>query len=103
MFMACGVAAYSGRHLHLMTQRLLQGAAVLSAGSVIHALGGEQEMRPQAVYANTSRGHSASWLSAQRNRGYPALRRFFSKGRDLWKASRVHQRWIFWAIGLITA
>src|SRR5258706_15369825 len=45
MFMACGVAAYSAAIFHLMTHAFFKALLFLSAGSVIHALGGEQDMR----------------------------------------------------------
>jgi NADH-quinone oxidoreductase subunit L len=45
MFMACGVAAYSAGIFHLMTHAFFKALLFLAAGSVIHALGGEQDMR----------------------------------------------------------
>src|ERR1700680_1491735 len=45
MFMACGVAAYSAGIFHLMTHAFFKGLLFLAAGSVIHAVGGEQDMR----------------------------------------------------------
>ncbi len=45
MFMACGVAAYSAGIFHLMTHAFFKGLLFLGAGSVIHAVGGEQDMR----------------------------------------------------------
>jgi len=45
MFMACGVAAFSAGIFHLMTHAFFKALLFLGAGSVIHALGGEQDMR----------------------------------------------------------
>ena len=45
MFMACGVAAYSAGIFHLVTHAFFKGLLFLAAGSVIHAVGGEQDMR----------------------------------------------------------
>jgi NADH-quinone oxidoreductase subunit L len=45
MFMACGAAAYSAGIFHLMTHAFFKALLFLGAGSVIHALGGEQDMR----------------------------------------------------------
>ena len=45
MFMACGVAAYSAGIFHLMTHAFFKALLFLGAGSVIHGLGGEQDMR----------------------------------------------------------
>ena len=45
MFLACGVGAYSAGIFHLMTHAFFKGLLFLAAGSVIHALSGEQDMR----------------------------------------------------------
>ena len=45
MFLACGVAAYSAGVFHLMTHAFFKALLFLAAGSVIHALSGEQDMR----------------------------------------------------------
>jgi NADH-quinone oxidoreductase subunit L len=45
MFLACGVAAYSAAIFHLMTHAFFKALLFLSAGAVIHAMGGEQDMR----------------------------------------------------------
>src|SRR5271168_4408022 len=45
MFLACGVAAYSAGIFHLMTHAFFKALLFLAAGSVIHALSGEQDMR----------------------------------------------------------
>jgi NADH-quinone oxidoreductase subunit L len=45
MFLACGVAAYSAAIFHLMTHAFFKALLFLAAGSVIHALGGEQDLR----------------------------------------------------------
>lgn len=45
MFLACGVAAYSAAIFHLVTHAFFKALLFLAAGSVIHALSGEQDMR----------------------------------------------------------
>ena len=45
MFLGCGVAAYSAAIFHLMTHAFFKGLLFLAAGSIIHSLGGEQDMR----------------------------------------------------------
>ena len=45
MFLACGVGAYAAGIFHLMTHAFFKGLLFLAAGSVIHAMGGEQDMR----------------------------------------------------------
>ena len=45
MFLACGAGAYSAAIFHLVTHAFFKGLLFLAAGSVIHALGGQQDMR----------------------------------------------------------
>ena len=45
MFLACGVGAFSAGIFHLMTHAFFKALLFLAAGSVIHAMGGEQDMR----------------------------------------------------------
>jgi NADH-quinone oxidoreductase subunit L len=45
MFLACGVAAYSAAIFHLMTHAFFKALLFLAAGSVIHGMGGEQDLR----------------------------------------------------------
>ena len=45
MFLACGVGAYIAAVFHLVTHAFFKALLFLSAGSVIHALGGEQDLR----------------------------------------------------------
>ena len=105
MFLACGVAAYSAGIFHLMTHAFFKGLLFLAAGSVIHAVGGEQDMRrmgglrkqiPWTFWTMTA----ATFAIA----GIPPFAGFFSKDEILWSAfSSEHGSWIFWAVGLLTA
>jgi NADH-quinone oxidoreductase subunit L len=45
MFLACGVAAYSAAIFHLVTHAFFKALLFLAAGSVIHGMGGEQDLR----------------------------------------------------------
>ena len=45
MFIGCGVGAYAAGMFHLVTHAFFKSLLFLAAGSVIHALGGEQDMR----------------------------------------------------------
>src|SRR5487761_2676716 len=45
MFLACGVGAYAAGIFHLMTHAFFKALLFLAAGSVIHAMGGEQDMQ----------------------------------------------------------
>ena len=103
MFMACGVADYIGGIFHLMTHAFFKGLLFLAAGSVIHGLGGEQDMRhmgglrkylPYTFWSMTV----ATFAIA----GLPPFAGFFSKDRILWSAWSSGNH-IIWLIGVITA
>src|SRR5438067_9894485 len=102
MFMASGVAAFSACIFHLMTHAFFKGLLFLAAGSVIHGVGGEQDMRhmgglrtklPITFWTMTM----ATFAIA----GMPPFAGFFSKDEILWQASRVSL--LYWAIGVFTA
>jgi NADH-quinone oxidoreductase subunit L len=105
MFMACGVAAYSAGIFHLMTHAFFKGLLFLAAGSVIHSVGGEQDMRkmgglrhyiPWTFWTMTAATFAIS--------GFPPFAGFFSKDAILWKAfSSPYGSWVYWAIGVFTA
>ena len=105
MFMACGVAAYSAAIFHLMTHAFFKALLFLAAGSVIHAMGGEQDMRNMGglkKYIPWTFGVMA--VATLAIAGIPPLAGFVSKDEILWKAySSGPNGWVFWAIGLVTA
>jgi NADH-quinone oxidoreductase subunit L len=105
MFMACGVAAYSAGIFHLMTHAFFKGLLFLAAGSVIHAVGGEQDMRRMGGLRHhipwTFWTMTAATLAIA---GFPPFAGFFSKDAILWKAySSPYGSWVFWLIGVFTA
>src|SRR6266852_1174277 len=102
MFMACGVAAFSAGIFHLMTHAFFKGLLFLAAGSVIHSMGGEQDMQrmgglrtkiPWTFWTMTA----ATFAIA----GFPPFSGFFSKDEILWRAYQAS--WAYWLVGLITA
>ena len=102
MFMACGVGAFSAGIFHLMTHAFFKGLLFLAAGSVIHAVSGEQDMRlmgglrtkiPWTFWTMTI----ATFAIA----GIPPFAGFFSKDEILWRAYQAS--WVYWFIGLFTA
>jgi NADH-quinone oxidoreductase subunit L len=105
MFMACGVGAFSAGIFHLMTHAFFKGLLFLAAGSVIHAVGGEQDMRrmgglrtkiPWTFWTMTAGTFAIA--------GFPPLAGFFSKDAILWQAySSPYGSWVYWAIGVFTA
>ncbi len=105
MFMACGVAAYSAGIFHLMTHAFFKALLFLGAGSVIHAVGGEQDMRKMGGLRKYVPYTFWTMLIATcAIAGIPGFSGFFSKDEILWQAfSSPHGHWVFWLIGVITA
>jgi NADH-quinone oxidoreductase subunit L len=105
MVLACGVAAYGAGMFHLMTHAFFKALLFLAAGSVIHSLGGEQDMRQMGGLRKyipwTFWTMTAATLAIS---GAPLFSGFFSKDEILWQAySSPHGGKIYWAIGIITA
>jgi NADH-quinone oxidoreductase subunit L len=102
MFMACGVGAFSAGIFHLMTHAFFKGLLFLAAGSVIHAVGGEQDMRKMGGLRTripwTFWTMTAGTLAIA---GIPGLAGFFSKDEILWRAYQAS--WAYWLVGLVTA
>jgi NADH-quinone oxidoreductase subunit L len=102
MFMACGVGAFSAGIFHLMTHAFFKGLLFLAAGSVIHAVGGEQDMRKMGgLRTKTPVTFWTMTAATLAIAGIPGLAGFFSKDEILW---RVYQAsWIYWVVGIVTA
>jgi NADH-quinone oxidoreductase subunit L len=102
MFMACGVGAFSAGIFHLMTHAFFKGLLFLAAGSVIHAVGGEQDMRRMGGLRSklpwTFWTMTAATLAIA---GIPGLAGFFSKDEILWRAYQAS--WAYWLVGVVTA
>src|SRR5579864_4026233 len=102
MFMACGVGAFSAGIFHLMTHAFFKGLLFLAAGSVIHAVGGNQDMR----YMGGLRKYIpiTFWtmtVATLAIAGIFPFAGFFSKDEILWRAFQVNK--VYWAIGLFSA
>jgi NADH-quinone oxidoreductase subunit L len=102
MFMALGVGAFSAGIFHLMTHAFFKGLLFLAAGSVIHSVSGEQDMRQMGGLRTkipwTFWTMTAGTIAIA---GIPPFAGFFSKDEILWQASRVSM--VYWGIGLFTA
>jgi NADH-quinone oxidoreductase subunit L len=80
MFVAAGVGAYWVAIFHLMTHAFFKALLFLAAGSVIHALGGEQDVRRMGGLGRTMRVTGTTALVATLAiSGVPFLAGFFSK------------------------
>ena len=105
MFLACGVGAYSAAVFHLMTHAFFKALLFLAAGSVIHGLSGEQDMRRMGGLRKempvTFWTMTAAVLAIS---GFFPFAGFFSKDAIL--AAAFHQGAVgkaLWTVGLITA
>ncbi len=102
MFMACGVGAFSAGIFHLMTHAFFKGLLFLGAGSVIHAVGGEQDMRKMGGLRSyipwTFLTMAIATLAIS---GIIPFAGFWSKDEILWKAYQANP--VYWAMGAITA
>lgn len=87
MFIGVGVTAYWAGIFHLMTHAFFKACLFLCSGSVIHAMGGEQDMRKMGGLASKMPITYATMLIATiAIAGIPPFAGFFSKDEILWKA-----------------
>jgi len=106
MFLACGVGAYAAGIFHLLTHAFFKALLFLAAGSVIHALSGEQDMRnmgglrkriPVTFWTMTSGVFAIA--------GIWPFAGFFSKDEILYQtfisANPIAK--LLWLVGLVTA
>jgi NADH-quinone oxidoreductase subunit L len=102
MFMACGVAAFSAGIFHLMTHAFFKGLLFLAAGSVIHGVGGEQDMRKMGgLRSFMPWTFGTMGIATLAIAGIPPLAGFWSKDEILWRAYNANP--LYWLIGVITA
>ena len=102
MFLACGVGAFGAGIFHLMTHAFFKGLLFLAAGSVIHALQGEQDMRRMGGLSGKIPITFWTMLMATLAiAGAPGFSGFFSKDEILDEALRVNP--ILGWLGVLTA
>ena len=105
MFLACGIGAFTAGIFHLMTHAFFKALLFLAAGSVIHAIGGEQDMNKMGGLGKKIRWTYATMLAATvAIAGFPPFAGFFSKDAILFAAfqSATGGR-ILYGLGLFTA
>ena len=87
MFLALGVGAYWVAVFHLFTHAFFKALLFLGSGSVIHAMGGEQDMRHMGALKNKIPvTYRTMWIGSVAIAGIPGLAGFFSKDEILWQA-----------------
>jgi NADH-quinone oxidoreductase subunit L len=105
MFLACGVAAYSAAIFHLMTHAFFKALLFLTAGSVIHALGGEQDLRKMGgLRAKLPVTFWTMTIAVLAISGIPPFAGFFSKDAILYAAFlQGGLGKLLWFVGVVTA
>src|SRR5436189_1628831 len=87
MFLACGAGAYAAGIFHLMTHAFFKALLFLAAGSVIHGMGGIQDVRKMGGLARLMPWtHKTFLVGTLAIGGFPPLAGFFSKDAGLWGA-----------------
>jgi NADH-quinone oxidoreductase subunit L len=107
MFMACGVGAFAIGIFHVMTHAFFKALMFLGAGSVIHGMHHEQDMRRMGGLKKympyTYWTFMAGWLAIC---GVIPFSGFWSKDEILWNAANtthIPLGWIVWLVGTIAA
>jgi NADH-quinone oxidoreductase subunit L len=102
MFLGLGVGAYSGSFFHVLTHAFFKALLFLGAGSVIHAMHHEQDMRHMGGLRRKLKVTFATMMIGTiAIAGLPPFSGFFSKDEILAHAFAYNK--ILWAIGLFTA
>jgi len=103
MFIGCGVGAYAAGMFHLYTHAFFKSLLFLAAGSVMHALSGELDMRKMGgLRKYLPLTYPTFLVGAIAIAGVPFLSGFFSKDAILTRAFAQGQYFI-WALGLMGA
>jgi NADH-quinone oxidoreductase subunit L len=102
MFLACGVGAFAASIFHLMTHAFFKALLFLGAGSVIHAMSGEQDMQKMGGLSGKIRTTYLTMLAATLAiAGIFPFAGFFSKDQILGRTFE-HSRGL-WVVGWVTA
>lgn len=102
MFLALGVGAYTGAVFHVMTHAFFKALLFLGAGSVIHAMSGEQDIRNMGgLKKYMSITHITFLLACLAIAGMPPFSGFFSKDEIL--AAAFERSPLLWGVGVAGA
>ncbi len=106
MFFACGVSAYSAGIFHLMTHAFFKALLFLAAGSVIHAMSDEQDMRKMGgIWRMVPVTYVVMWIGSLALVGIWPFAGFYSKDIVLeaaYAAKSVVGNYAFW-LGIMAA
>ena len=102
MFLALGCGAYSAGVFHIMTHAFFKALLFLGAGSVIHALSGEQDLRLMGgLWKKIPVTFAVLLCASVAIAGVPPFSGFHSKDAIL-LAAYAHAPWMYW-VGVVTA
>jgi NADH-quinone oxidoreductase subunit L len=106
MYLALGVGAFSAGVFHLMTHAFFKSLLFLCAGSVIHALSGERDLRKMGGLWNTVPATSRPFLIATLAiAGMPPLAGFFSSSETLshvfGRSAAIDGYFFLWIVALM--
>src|SRR5881396_2632860 len=103
MFLACGVGAYAAAIFHLVTHAFFKALLFLAAGSVIHALSGEQDIRKMGgLKDRIPVTHWVFLIGTAAIAGFPFLSGWWSKDEILGHAF-THGHYVLWVLGAVAA
>jgi NADH-quinone oxidoreductase subunit L len=106
MFFAAGVSAYGAAMFHLFTHAFFKALLFLGAGSVIHAMSAEQDMRRMGgLWNKIPMTYAVMWIGSLSLAGIPFFAGFFSKDTILaasWASGTAVGRYSF-CHGVFTA
>lgn len=106
MFFACGVSAYGAGVFHLFTHGFFKALLFLCAGSVIHAMSGEQDMRRMGgIWKKIPYTYAFMWIGSLALAGIPWFAGYFSKDTILEAAyaAGTTQGYVAYALGVTAA
>jgi NADH-quinone oxidoreductase subunit L len=103
MFLACGVGAFGVAVFHLFTHAFFKALLFLGSGSVIHAMGGEQDMRKMGgLWKKIPWTFGTFLIGTLAIAGIPGLAGYYSKDKILEGVFGSHHDVLF-AMGMVTA
>jgi NADH-quinone oxidoreductase subunit L len=105
MFLACGVGAFGAGIFHLMTHAFFKALLFLSAGSVIHGMGGEQDMWNMGGLSKKIKiTYWCMLFGTIAIAGFPPFAAFFSKDSILFAAYNYENGGkVLYGVGLLAA
>lgn len=107
MFLGLGAGAFAAGIFHLMTHAFFKALLFLGAGSVIHAMNGQQDISKMGELRQKIPATYWTFLLATfAITGFPGFSGFFSKDDILWQtfvSTSLRGAWLLWLLGLVAA